>query len=985
MSEGRDDEPESDGPVAERREKPSGPSPFDTRDIAFLDDLTGLSNRRFANRLLEDDWPALLERYGELSLILIDLDGFKEVNDVYGHAAGDEILKVVAGLLRQHFRQEDLVARYGGDEFLVALPGAGQDSAAALADRARAAVDATAFSTAPNGTKIATPLSFSMGVAASPADGNVGTAVVAAADRRLYEDKRARTRRRRPGRIRPLAWSLLILAALVAGALLGPWLRETQAPLVQAPAIRPRRSVAVLGFRNLSGRPEAAWLSTAFAEMLSAELAAVETLRLIPGESVARARVDLALPEIDTLAEDTLRRVRTRLGTDVVVHGSYLDASADGGRQIRLDVRLQDAKSGDAIGVVSQSGTPAELLEIVAKAGAGLRQALGASALAPAAVAEVSAARPGTTDAIRLYAQGLDRLRLFDALHARELLERASAADPDWPLAHSALAEAWMALGYDGRAKEAAQRAFELSGNLPREERLMVEARYREAAAEWDAAIRINATLFRLAPDDVDHGLSLARVQRLAGREAEARATLVMLRRLPPALSKDPRIDIAEAEATKDFASSQKAAARAGATARAQGARLFLARARLLEAWALGEQGRYVEATAAAQEARQIYAEAGDRGGLARALNRMATVRPNQDDLAAARATYEEAAAISRQVGDRRWTALVLNNLALTYSDTGDFARARPLYEEALRFAREVGSLRAVTIVVTNLGRDLNNLGRPAEGRVFLEEALAGYRKIADRGSEVYALNNLGNSAMSLGDLDLSQRLYEEALPISAESGERRIRAYTLVDLGEIHYWRGNLSEARRYLDESLALRRELGVNLDIAEGELWVARLALEEGDAKAAESLAREAAQVFEKEKGSTQWSARALLALALLGQGRGDEAAAAIAPASEAAPRLQHALIRLAVRTAEGRVLVASGRGAEGIRKLEAAVGEAARLGLVPESFVARLALGEARLRQGQAGAPRDALRTLAKDAEARGFLLVARRAAAAAGPT
>ncbi len=86
--------------------------------------------------------------------------------------------------------------------------------------------------------------------------------------------------------------------------------------------MRPRRAVAVLGFRNLAGRPDDNWLSTAFTEMLSTELAAGGSLRLVPGEDVARAKRELPLADEDTLAKATLERLRTNPGADVVVLGA---------------------------------------------------------------------------------------------------------------------------------------------------------------------------------------------------------------------------------------------------------------------------------------------------------------------------------------------------------------------------------------------------------------------------------------------------------------------------------------------------------------------------------------------------------------------------------------------------------------------------------------------------------------------------------------
>jgi TolB-like protein len=107
-----------------------------------------------------------------------------------------------------------------------------------------------------------------------------------------------------------------------------------------------RRSVAVLGFKNLSNRSDKAWLSTAISEMISTDLAAGERLRMITGENVTRMKVDLSLADTDSYAKDTLERVRKHSGADIVVLGSYFDLGEESTGNIRLDLRVQDTSTG---------------------------------------------------------------------------------------------------------------------------------------------------------------------------------------------------------------------------------------------------------------------------------------------------------------------------------------------------------------------------------------------------------------------------------------------------------------------------------------------------------------------------------------------------------------------------------------------------------------------------------------------------------------
>ncbi len=116
--------------------------------------------------------------------------------------------------------------------------------------------------------------------------------------------------------------------------------------------------------------------------------------------------------------------------------------------------------------------------------------------------------------------------------------EGAIAADPKYSLAHSALAEAWSRLGYDKRAQEEARQAYELAANLSREEKLVVEGRYREIDHEYDKAIEIYRSLFVLFPDNLDYGLKLAAVQVRDGKGHDALATVESLRKLMPPASR---------------------------------------------------------------------------------------------------------------------------------------------------------------------------------------------------------------------------------------------------------------------------------------------------------------------------------------------------------------------------------------------------------------------------------------------------------------
>jgi DNA-binding winged helix-turn-helix (wHTH) protein/TolB-like protein len=390
-----------------------------------------------------------------------------------------------------------------------------------------------------------------------------------------------------------LALSLAAVALAGVIGLLPLYVRSRQPRAVSeaasfSPGPESRRSVAVLGFRNLSGRPDKAWLSTALSEMVSTELAAGEKLRLISGEDIAYSKINLPIADADSLSRNTLAGLYKNLGSDLVVLGSYtvLGEKSDG--RIRLDLRLQDTVAGETVADLALVGSEADLFDLVSQAGSRLREKLGVEAVSPVEAVSVRASLPSNREAARLYSGGLARLRVFDALEARDLLERAVRADLNYPLAHSALAEAWFRLGYEKKAQQEARQGYELAANLSREERLVVEGRYREVDHEYEKAIDAYRALFMLFPDNVDYGLSLAAVESRASKAQDSLATIVSLRRLDPPASEDPRIELQEAaawNALDDFKHQEQPLARAVEKARAQGARLILADARKKQCW----------------------------------------------------------------------------------------------------------------------------------------------------------------------------------------------------------------------------------------------------------------------------------------------------------------------------------------------------------------------------------------------------------------
>ncbi|HEV2985630.1 MAG TPA: HD domain-containing phosphohydrolase [Vicinamibacterales bacterium] len=162
-----------------------------TQEDSLTDPLTGLPNTRFMFMHLTRELARAERLKSEVSLLVMDLDNFKDINDTYGHHVGDRALRDVAGVLRAGIRPYDICVRYAGDEFIVVLSGCGGEEAERKRVELQRAVDQLQFEPRPGKTL---QLAISVGASVFPHDGNTYETLLATADGRMYRDK---TRRKR--------------------------------------------------------------------------------------------------------------------------------------------------------------------------------------------------------------------------------------------------------------------------------------------------------------------------------------------------------------------------------------------------------------------------------------------------------------------------------------------------------------------------------------------------------------------------------------------------------------------------------------------------------------------------------------------------------------------------------------------------------------------------------------------------------------------
>ena len=825
------------------------------------------------------------------------------------------------------------------------------------------------------------------------------------------------------------------LAAIVAAVVLAAgaaWLATRflrigpgPSPTAPATASAPRRAIAVLGFRNLAGKPEDAWVSTALSEMLTTELAAGEKLRAIPSEDVARMKSDFGLGETDTLGKETLARVRRNTGADLVLLGSYLAIGPEEGGPIRLDLRLQDTVAGETIAVVSEKGSAADFDALATRAGAQLRDKLDLPAVSSADAAAVKASLPSSPEGARLYAEGLARLRIYDEVAARDLLERAVAAEPNHALAHSALAAAWSGLGYDAKALGESKKAYELSTDLSRETRLLIEGRYRAMSNEWPKAVEIYRSLYTFFPDNLDYGLQLARAQTREGKPADALATIAALEKAFP--NDVARVALAEAETARsisEFTRAEKAAIRAATLAEADGARLLAGTARLNQGIALRNLGDPKGALAIYEQARKLFAEGKDPAGLASTINGIGNCRYDLGDLPGAREAYEEVLRIYRETGNKRGEAGALGNVANVIGDQGDLAGGVRMAEQSLALFREIGDRAGEAEQLNNIGAALVMMGDIRGSRALFAQVVPIHEELGDEGALAIALTNVGELEMLDSNTAAAEKSFSRALQIFRDSGQKSKAVYPLVGLAGVKFETGDLASAKTMLAEGLQMSREVDDKHEAAfaltgqgtvalaedriadarrafeearqirttigeagaaeQSRIDLARVALAEEDFSAAQALASAAAAELEKQKiPDDQAVALAVLARSFAAAGRRADAEKALAKARPLAAKSQHDGMRREVLLASAALRAAQGDAAGAAKTI--ARGRRARAAEGPRRVAARGSPARRAdpRRERREGAARALLAEVEKEASARGFRRIARKAAEARG--
>ncbi len=783
------------------------------------------------------------------------------------------------------------------------------------------------------------------------------------------------------------AGAILLMTLLLIA--LWPHLKSEVAP---SEPIAPRASVslrprlAILGLRNDSGQADTGWIATAIAEMLASELRPGGKILLVPAHDVAAAKADLGLQD-GVISKNDLIRLRRRLDVQTLILGKYTIVGGSTSSIMQLDLSLLDTATGQVLATSSTSGTKNQLFDLVSRAlSGGPRHKLGLVELTNAESVALEAAVPSTVDAMRLYAEGVSRLTVMEPAGARDLLLKAGAADRQNALVQSALSAAYSALGYEIKAKEAAERALAQSGHLDPQQKLQIALRAYEASKQWDKAVDISRSLWTSFPDSVEYGLELADAQISSGKPREALVTIDALHALPLPASADGRIDLAEAHADDVLGNPRaqlKCAVAAANKGHDAGARLLVARARLNQGSALITLGQMADATTALDESRTLFEAAADREGVAQTWELAAIALDRQGDLDGARRLLERAQSIHHDFGNEAGEARVLHNLGVILLRQDRTIEAEDHFEKALQTFHGIGAQHDEAASLNEIGAMMFNRGDLSTSQKRYEAALDLFNSIHEQVGTAMALTNIGEVLECRGSLAEARKMHEDALEVNREIGDKNGIAWDTSRIAEILALGGDLIAARDKYSDSLTLYTQIGDKLGVAETQLSLAIIGVQEGKAADAERLARGAEQIMRTE-GTPDRSALALsvVSSALLAQGKQQEAFDTAQTARKLAANAEDHRVRHTVAVNAARAQAASKRPADvdkALAILAETTADASHTSFLISELESRLAAGEIEAAAGRASARQD-LAGLVSAARTKGFNWIAQRASA-----
>lgn len=619
--------------------------------------------------------------------------------------------------------------------------------------------------------------------------------------------------RARPRRTWPL---LAVALAVVVG--LAAWRTLASHSAKPAGTVPDTRQVAlaILPFRNASGDASLDWLGSSLAEILSTDVGQSSQLRTVSADRLHQIFSDLKISPATILDPPTLSRIAEFTSADRLIWGQY----AKFGDQIRIDATIQDVKRGQST-TVTESATENNVLDAIDRFAGDIRSHL---ALSRSIVKELQeqSFKPSTNSlpAMRDYDGGLQSARVGSSMEAAKRFKASVGEDPGFALAYSELAKAYANLGQDNEAEQAAQKALELSDQLPAQEKYLIQASYDRIQRDYPKAIEAYDNLAKAAPGNADVLFELGGLYEKSSAYEKAREEYTQVLALDP-----KRVDTLVALGRVEVYSGNFERGLEFLT-RAQPLAVEFSndeeRAEILQDMGAAYAGlnKHQEALRNFRDSLEIKRRLGLKKGIALSL---AAIADSEDVLGhpdQALEDYKQALSLSQDVGDKAGTGDVLNDLAQFHVDHGQYDEALTLFKESLQAEIDVGNQRMQGLVLNNIGNVYFFKADYQNARTYFEQSLQRREQLKVPSDIADALHNLGDTATRMGQYDVAIEQYLRALDLRRSAGDQRGAALESSSMGILFGYQGRYGAALSSEEDALKTFREL------QERSYWLAEI---------------------------------------------------------------------------------------------------------------------------------------------------------------
>jgi len=603
----------------------------------------------------------------------------------------------------------------------------------------------------------------------------------------------------------PFKWIAVGVAviALSAGAYfvihnraqLGTAGTETQA--VKGPVT----SVAILPFYNGSGDPSLDWVGATISETLLSDIGQSAHLHLISAGRVQDVLHDLrfsAQPEVDS---STLKSIKDTIGAETVISGQVVQTNG----QFRINATVHDLKSDRDTQLTSDTFAIKDLPAAVSKLAGQVREKV---AVTPDILKELQASSEhvltNSVSALQAYEEGLQLVRSGDNSKAAAKFEIATKEDPNFAMAFVKLSQAYYRLGNDGKAQEASRRAVDLSGNLPAQDRYLIEANHDKIMHENDKAIAAYENLTKVSPDDTDAQYELANLYEKAARYDDAR------KRLDKVLADDPkyvdalyvrgRVEIKDgkSDAALDFLNKGLSLAIKTDSKEEKG--------NILNALgiAYNNLGKRDDALSNYQQALETQKSIKDESGAVMTQINIAALQDAMGNSKAALSNYQAAIDLAKTIGDKDGLALASMNLGSFYHDHGNYDDALKLAKQALQIYRETDNKRNQAQCLNNIGSALNNKGQYQDALTNFDQAYQIRDQLHLQDDATESLRNSGEMNFKLGQYETAMSQFLKALNASKAADDKTMVALESSSMGALFAAQGQYDKALGALDDAI-------------------------------------------------------------------------------------------------------------------------------------------------------------------------------------